>query len=538
MSSPSISPRVPDNSDIITSLRRVTSLAGRNSVNVVSSRPITQIVTSKTWVLPPRPKPGRKPSSDIPSTKRKAQNRAAQRAFRERRANRVGELEQQLMELERDNSVKEGVLCNTVKTLQSENCGLKKQVEEMKNTISRLTDEVKSLTQEKSKAVHSDPVSPAEYHVSAKRRKGSGVRSMNNSSLSVSSDSEPLTPPRTETLSKSHNSTEIAEAASVMINFKNSGSVPSSLSVKTDKCGLCSRDECMCKDAGLRESRNSSGSLSDILNGFKPMAAVPLKSGTSSEIDFTTKSKSNLMRKMPTLSNVVSAVKASSMSSSSTSSSSFLDHAAANSSDGVNYEESVISPDEKCGFCSEDTPCLCREIAEQKKLRDDSKSKSSLEALSSSILSPERLQQIKKQIAMCTGSPGSCPQCQKDPMSTLFCTTIAATSGVRFQEAPVLRKSNGKNKAGTILPAPRALIEQKKNADRSQIPSLVELELSNPGKHYVPCADAYRTLSRHANFRRAGLSSVINNLNTNGMFVEVESIVKCLRQLDSQFGSN
>ncbi|EFX00678.1 bzip transcription factor [Grosmannia clavigera kw1407] len=55
-------------------------------------------ITSKEWVIPPRPKPGRKPATDTPPTKRKAQNRAAQRAFRERRAARVGELEDQLDE--------------------------------------------------------------------------------------------------------------------------------------------------------------------------------------------------------------------------------------------------------------------------------------------------------------------------------------------------------------------------------------------------------------------------------------------------------
>ncbi|PYH98403.1 hypothetical protein BO71DRAFT_58951 [Aspergillus ellipticus CBS 707.79] len=57
-------------------------------------------VTSKEWVIPPRPKPGRKPATDTPPTKRKAQNRAAQRAFRERRAARVNELEDQIKQIE------------------------------------------------------------------------------------------------------------------------------------------------------------------------------------------------------------------------------------------------------------------------------------------------------------------------------------------------------------------------------------------------------------------------------------------------------
>lgn len=66
-------------------------------------------MTSKEWVIPPRPKPGRKPATDTPPTKRKAQNRAAQRAFRERRAARVGELEEQLDEekLIHDQTVRE-----------------------------------------------------------------------------------------------------------------------------------------------------------------------------------------------------------------------------------------------------------------------------------------------------------------------------------------------------------------------------------------------------------------------------------------------
>lgn len=50
-------------------------------------QPVPLICTSKKWVLPPRPKPGRKPSADAPAAvKRKAQNRAAQKAYRERRA--------------------------------------------------------------------------------------------------------------------------------------------------------------------------------------------------------------------------------------------------------------------------------------------------------------------------------------------------------------------------------------------------------------------------------------------------------------------
>ena len=39
----------------------------------------------------------------------------------------------------------------------------------------------------------------------------------------------------------------------------------------------------------------------------------------------------------------------------------------------------------------------------------------------------------------CTGNPGTCRQCQMDPMSTLFCTTVAS----RVQnQIPFLQQDN------------------------------------------------------------------------------------------------
>ncbi|WFD23788.1 hypothetical protein MEQU1_002482 [Malassezia equina] len=55
---------------------------------------------SKEWVLPARGKPGRKLSTNVPMTKRKAQNRASQRAFRERKHAYVLELQQKVAQFE------------------------------------------------------------------------------------------------------------------------------------------------------------------------------------------------------------------------------------------------------------------------------------------------------------------------------------------------------------------------------------------------------------------------------------------------------
>jgi hypothetical protein len=50
--------------------------------------------TSRLHTVPPRPKPGRKPAQDEPQTKRKAQNRDSQRAFRARNRAKAEELVQ------------------------------------------------------------------------------------------------------------------------------------------------------------------------------------------------------------------------------------------------------------------------------------------------------------------------------------------------------------------------------------------------------------------------------------------------------------
>ncbi|KAI9658614.1 MAG: hypothetical protein M1821_002174 [Bathelium mastoideum] len=64
--------------------------------------PAGQAVSGQRWEVRPRPRPGRKLATDAPDTKRKQQNREAQRAFRERRAQRVSELEAELQKVKNE----------------------------------------------------------------------------------------------------------------------------------------------------------------------------------------------------------------------------------------------------------------------------------------------------------------------------------------------------------------------------------------------------------------------------------------------------
>ncbi len=98
-------------------------------------------LTSKEWIIPPRPKPGRKPATDTPPTKRKAQNRAAQRAFRERRAARVGELEEQLKQIEEENEHEQDMLKMNISKLE-------KEVEQYRADLTNWVDRCRELENE------------------------------------------------------------------------------------------------------------------------------------------------------------------------------------------------------------------------------------------------------------------------------------------------------------------------------------------------------------------------------------------------------
>ncbi|EED18041.1 bZIP transcription factor HapX [Talaromyces stipitatus ATCC 10500] len=112
---------------------------------------ITGSLTSKEWVIPPRPKPGRKPATDTPPTKRKAQNRAAQRAFRERRAARVGELEEQIKKIEEDHDSLEQELRDQITRLTKDLDQAQSDVAWWKNRCRSLEQE---LAQERSQTAN------------------------------------------------------------------------------------------------------------------------------------------------------------------------------------------------------------------------------------------------------------------------------------------------------------------------------------------------------------------------------------------------
>lgn len=516
---------------------------------------ITQIITSKQWVLPPRPKPGRKPSVDTPASKRKAQNRAAQRAFRERRATRVQELEEKLMEVEKEKEVKEMGLVNTIKKLKLENQFLLKNFELLKADFNLFKDKnIQSQPQFKLFSLQNTSTnSPSNQSTGSPASSSYSVQQI---SPAPSADSPPVY----------FHQQPYRPSAFTPISID---TTPDKLALTNFDCGVCIKEECLCETVGLKiPQEDLNKKLEQTINSFKPMAAVSLTLGKKRkpnddvmEIDFTSRFASKL-KPMPDLKKL------------------------RKSSDSVSESFNESSPVENCGFCSDDTPCVCREAAKEAALlnetlnsheEEDQKKtlppiqfnsniirKSSLPVMhpgpsveireisnltpgavptvvkpttrrdNSSVPGTPNVMESVESIAPasdagCTGNPGTCQQCQMDPLSTLFCTTVANKEN-----------SDSPGSASSVsTPQPKL----PRTGSKSDLPSISVNSLTNPSTPksgvppinqgiFIPCADAYKTLSRHKRFSSVDFSTLVGKLTTRGMQVEVQSVANVLRELD------
>ncbi|KAH0590604.1 hypothetical protein H2248_000740 [Termitomyces sp. 'cryptogamus'] len=99
--------------------------------SVPSSSPLWA-TASKEWVIAPKPKPGRKPKKDVSNAVkaqsdttdakgRRIQNRAAQRAFRERKQSQLAELQARVQSYEQGEIERNVALQNIAKRLKEEN---------------------------------------------------------------------------------------------------------------------------------------------------------------------------------------------------------------------------------------------------------------------------------------------------------------------------------------------------------------------------------------------------------------------------------
>lgn len=467
------------------------------------------IVTRKEWIIPPRPKPGRKPATDTPPTKRKAQNRAAQRAFRERRAARVGELEEELEE--------------TKEAQQKREADMKKRILLLEADIRRFNDELHSW---KMRCDTLDRI--VEYEKKEKEAALVELSYVRSGALTTGTDAVPIPPRRLRQKE---------------VNAPRPSQFPVSPPLTEPKepvgCGNCSPTKCACVDhviamsasicgkcdAGghcecLEESIKAASDIlppADLKRTHSPVSHEnsgkrhrPDEPDTPLEIDFTTqfnskpKELTHITQDLPT---------------------------------------TATAATESCGFCEDGTYCVCAEAAANTIASTGHETQLQLTPVLNEITPPpsdtdgssgnskqRRFHPGKDQDSPvpaltnpCINGPGTCEQCQSDPRSGLFCKSLAALRDSSAQGACC----GGNAQGGACCK------------------SLPATQPTHPPPS-LSCADAYKTLSTHKNFERATneLNSWIGDLQTAPlqkgerapMEIEAASVMGVLRLFDRRFG--
>lgn len=521
-------------------------------------------MTSKEWVIPPRPKPGRKPATDTPPTKRKAQNRAAQRAFRERRAARVGELEEQLDQQRVEHEKQEHELKDKIRELELDvqsfrsRCMLLEnmldrerqdriRVETEAETLKRRLEEGVFTPGYQSRSMSSShhpfdglqsPTSQGPRHSLPDGRPGD--RPLNHS-FSIS---QIISPPDTLDLSSPNDDALTCGNCSPNGRCACAEEVIASAATSCSKCGLGS--PCQCLDQAtanlnrpqeLKRPASPSGATSS----EKRQRAGSNHDDT--ETDFT----AAFSRKAQT-----STVQEPSLSVSS--------------SIGQIPSMDTMPFKDGCGFCKDGTYCVCADtslatpamtphdtlppISQQVQTPppDDIESVPPMLAMEmtadGAVKLPRRNQsqagaQSEKSRGGCgANGPGTCKQCQSDPKSGLFCRLMAANFN-RENPGSGGGCCGGKGSGGGCCKA-----GPKPEKEKISLPSLPSLGLS--------CAEAYQTLASHRNFEKAAddIGSWLPKLKATPrggaqaappgrmMPIEVEaaSIMSVLKDFDIRFG--
>ncbi|KAI4183634.1 MAG: hypothetical protein L6R41_005291 [Letrouitia leprolyta] len=330
----------------------------------LSALPSPSIFTHKEWVIPPRPKPGRKPAADTPPTKRKAQNRQAQRAFRERRAARVGELEEQMKKMEEEDAREQEDLRTQLRQLKAD---LQSHSQLLLSFRQRMEELESQISQER------------KLRMDAETKLGTLKNSQTYGTDAVSLPSR-----------KPNHEKQLSIPNDVLSN-------PQALDPYQEVsvgCGRCSQDtRCECIEqafdiddiaANSSETPSKRPHSPSIDEDNKRLRQEANQESEDNEIDFTSRFTT---KKPPNLT--------------TSASSASLPTAGRNS--------------DPCGFCQDGSPCICAEMALEA-IKSESRP-------TAENVKPEP----SKPPNPCINGPGTCAQCLSDANSTLFCKSLAAT---------------------------------------------------------------------------------------------------------------
>ncbi|KAK4211237.1 AP-1-like transcription factor [Rhypophila decipiens] len=514
----------------------ITNSAAMASATTPSPMSATQphSMTSKVWVVPPRPKPGRKPATDTPPTKRKAQNRAAQRAFRERRAARVGELEEQLEEQKEEHEKAVRELQERIHHLENEAQSLRSRCQWLEKSFEEERQRGDALARnwENSQAARSNSILPTDVFSPpppsmVSQSQSSILPAPRQDAADLNVRAEPRPPAQSisisQIISPPEEETDILEFSCGNCQANGSCScaeeaLQETLQMSSFGCGGCTPDtRCACLEESIQASI-----AADLKRPFPPSSPGREPEGkrqrsdtvaTSMETDFTAlfASTSNdtgpVMVSQPT-------PQAQPLAS--------------------------LEPRDACGFCKDGTYCFCADSAssipaaappatahqiQTPPPSEDDVIPAPMEVTATGAIKLPGVRAMRQgrpaaaaaaaavtQPVRSAGGcgpngPGTCAQCLADPKSGLFCRSLAANMQ-RKQEADVLSSSAGgccrnggpggcckTGNAGQENATAQATTSAASKAGAGTAGSSFSVSL--------PCAEAYQTLASHRNFNEA-----------------------------------
>ncbi|KAI1041862.1 hypothetical protein LB505_007673 [Fusarium chuoi] len=544
---PSAKPPPPTQPQQRTALPSINKMAMSSVISPQPAPPEPPKVsmTSKEWVIPPRPKPGRKPATDTPPTKRKAQNRAAQRAFRERRAARVGELEEQLDQQREVQEKHESELKDKIHELELDVQSFRSRCMLLENMLEReRQDRIRVETEAET----------------LKRRLDEGVFNSNFQSRSMSSQHpfEGLHSPTSQGPRHSLPDARPDRQSGHSFSISQIISPPETLDMSSSNdtetaitCGNCSPNgPCACAEEVLNSAANGCGKCT-LTSNCQCLDEVAEALDRSQELKRPASPSANVSTEKRHRSNADAETDFTAMFSRKTQEA-FSTPSQLPSMDSMPFRDG-------CGFCKDGTYCVCADtalatpamtpndtlppISQQVQTPPPEDTDPPILAMEMTAdgavkLPPRRPQTQSTERRGCgPNGPGTCAQCQADPKSGLFCRLMAAN--LNRKDGSSGGCCGGKGAGGGCCKTQKPPQPEKIN-----LPSLPSLGLS--------CAEAYQTLSSHRNFSKAAddIGSWLPKLKATPrpgtrpapagamMPIEVEaaSIMSVLKDFDIRFG--
>lgn len=523
--------------------------------SVLSPSPSVQLtMTSKEWVIPPRPKPGRKPATDTPPTKRKAQNRAAQRAFRERRAARVGELEEELTELKDEHKKREEELEERIRHLEVESETLRSRCQWLQSTLEkerldRMRHSIRATPMHSQENGFGAEVSEQFPQAQGAGRPVAPRPTSQNFSIShiISTPEQP--PTSADITCGSCGPNEACVCASVALAETSVG------------CGKCTVDSrCACLEAlqaetvgvsDLKRPLRASSPSSTFVHQDEKRQRLDPEPAAALEVDFTAMFSEQKKR---TTAN----------QESTTDGSSHIN--ITSQSQQRDQPQLSVEMKDSCGFCSDGGYCVCAEAppiptAAATSLNSNNATVIAMPAQQQTHTPPPsdddvvpltlptpmevtatgaiKLPPFNRRPAQPSrstcgpGGPGTCAQCIADPVSGLFCRSLAAN----------FERSNGSSSSGGCCGGASAsggCCKQQQPQPQQTGTGSQKLGLS------LSCADAYKTLASHRHFDEAASqigewlprlrAAPAHMAGRQPIEVEAASIMSVLKGFDVRFG--